>query len=288
MNYMTAYNDWAVAAPWTCARGEAMWIDGVNYAYEGMLGHAALARRLGNPAEAAYSDYLAARTEAFVVRSWRDTRYIMEQFPHLKRGEGVQNGYLEGRPPRSGVEDGWSCGTYGYLVRDLTMLQADIGAAGVVRDADRLFRKAFPKWLTNPYSYGKAYNYPGSDVRRTVHHYFLDPRLITLALVSGDDIRPLMKGIKVPLTGPVLESFLVSLAPRVLVPRDVRFGGVTWDHRCKTLTVKLEGRGRTSIAFPNDRLPHHASPLPLKIERRGGYHHYHVDLSGPTTLVFRF
>jgi hypothetical protein len=288
MNYMTAYNDWALVAPWTCARGEAMWLDGINYAYEGMLGHAALARRLGKQAEAEYSDYLAAKTEALLVRSWRDTRYIMEQFPNLKRKEAMQNGYFEGRPPRSEDDDDWSCGTYGYQVRDLTMLQADIGGADAVRRARRPFRKAFPKWLTDPYSYGKANNYPGSDVRRTVHHYFLDPRLITLALVAGDDIRPLIKEIKVPLTGPVLESFLVSLAPRVLVPRDVRFGGVTWDHRRKTLTVNLDGQGRTSVAFPNDRLPRDASPQPLKIERRGGYDHYHVGLSGPTTMVFQF
>jgi len=65
--------------------------------------------------------------------------------------------------------------------------------------------------------------------------------------VAGDDIRPLIKDVKVPLTG----------------------------------------QGRTSIAFPNDRLPSKASPQPLKIERRGGYDHYHVELSGPTTMVFR-
>ncbi|MFB3890916.1 MAG: hypothetical protein ACE15C_02705 [Phycisphaerae bacterium] len=287
--YSLAYTDWAQQTAWTCCRGEATWLDGINYAYEGMLGYAAMARRLGKRKDAQLGDYLAAKCEAFIHNCWMGSSYAQEFFAYEGAKPGCMGGFYEGRGPRYGEASGWPCGTYSYFVREVFMLLSDLGLQDALRQELDNFTRNFPNWRTDPYSYGKATNYPGSDYRRTVHHYSLDPRLAVCALVLGEDASSLLKLQGAPLTGPVLETMLVAMAPRVLVPRDVTFQGCVWDAAARKLTVTLAGKGRTTIG-----LAHSDAPCAVRADKllttgqSPGRMWFTIKLAGRTEIVFEF
>ncbi|HUW57045.1 MAG TPA: hypothetical protein VMZ92_10445, partial [Planctomycetota bacterium] len=286
-NYFPAYTDWALQAAWTCCRGEACWLDGVNYAWEGLLGFAALARKLGREADADWGDYLAAKTEAFIRHAWRSGTYFERFSSESGARPLVVAGWHEGRPPRGGEPTGWSCGVLSYAVRELYVLLKDLRMEDDLARANRIFSGNFPEWRRDPYRYGKGTGYPGSDPRRTSHHYFLDPRLMTCALVLGEDLASLT-AVGVPLTAPVLECYLVSRAPKLLVPRDVRFLGSTWDARTKCLTVRLAGKGATTLAFAHAEPPKACSVKPCQISTSDGRVSCTLRLDGETEAVFQF
>ena len=69
-----------------------------------------------------------------------------------------------------------------------------------------------------------------------------------------DDLIPCNNGY-VTATGPVLECFLASMAPLLLVPRDARFLGAVWDDQAKALKLRLSGGGQNTA----QRSGHNAS-----------------------------
>ena len=218
-NYTEAYMDWSLGSSWTSARGENLWLDGMNYTYEGLLAFAAMARRTGKAEDADWGDYLAAKVEAFLANCWTSSPYAQKYSPNPDPDAILEcsGGFFECRLPGAGDHSGWSCGSYSYLVREIFVLLVDLGKHKQVGEVLKKFTKKHPHWRDEPYQYGKASGYPGSDPRRTIHHYFLDPRLMLASLVIGEEVKGLLKG-KVLLTAPVLECFLVSMAPKVLVP----------------------------------------------------------------------
>jgi hypothetical protein len=271
---------------WTCCRGEGCWLDGINYSYEGLLGYSSLARKLGEKKDAAWADYLAAKMEAHVATCWQAGEYFRGLFPSGTAEPLVIGGFFENRPAGYGDDTGWSCGVLSYGVREVMMLIKDMGKAKPLADALWRFGKNFPEWRSNPYKYGKATGYPGSDFRRTVHHYFLDPRLMASALVVGEKLKSLMD-VGVTLTGPVLEFYLVSQAPKVLVPRDARFLGSEWDDAAKKLTLHLAGKGRTTVMLAHSTEPKSVTGA-AKSGVSNGRIHYSAALAGPTEVVFQF
>ena len=90
-----------------------------------------------------------------------------------------------------------------------------------------------------------------------------------------------------PLTAPVLESVLVSMAPKVLAPRDVQFLGSVWDDAAKTLTLRLRGKGKTSVGLAHSGEPVSVSP-PLQAQRADGGVFYDVELNGETEIVLGY
>ncbi|KPL03060.1 MAG: hypothetical protein AMK75_01940 [Planctomycetes bacterium SM23_65] len=285
--YFKAYTDWALGVAWTCCRGEGCWLDGVNYAYEGLLGFAALARKLGKTKDAEWGDYLAAKTEAFVWHAWQGGGYFRRFFPQGEVEPLVVSGWHEGRPARYGRPAGWSCGVLSYLVREVLVLLEDLHKEQVLKDAMLSFAGNFPDWRRDPYGYGKGTGYPGSDPRRTIHHYSLDPRLMVCALVLDEPLASLMD-VGVTLTAPVLECCLVSCAPKLLVPRDARFLGAAWDTAARTLTVQLAGKGKFTLGFAHSEEPTCVGAKVLKKDVTEGRVFYTVKLDGETEVTFQF
>ncbi len=285
-NYFPAYTDWAIPVAWTCCRGEASWLDGVNYSYEGLLGYAALARRLGEEEDAAWGDYLAAKMEAHVATCWTAGEFFRARFPLGAAEPLVVGGYFENRPALYGDETDWSCGVLSYGVREVLLLIKDLGKAKPLADALWRFGKRFPEWRRDPYLYGKGKGYPGSDFRRTAHHYFLDPRLMASALVLGEDLKSLMK-VGATLTAPVLECYLVSQAPKVLVPRGARFLGSEWDDAAKRLTVRLAGEGTTTLMLAHCGEPKSVAGAEKTAVSEGRIQ-YSVVLRGAGEIAFQF
>jgi len=285
-NYTEAYMDWSLSSSWTMARGEHIWLDGINYTYEGLLAFAAMARRIGKTEDAEWGDYLAAKVEAFIANCWTSAPYAQKYAPNTSGANEVSSGFFECRLPGAGDHSGWSCGSYSYLVREIFVLLSDLKKQGDVGETLKKFTVKHPHWRDEPYQYGKASGYPGSDPRRTIHHYFLDPRLMVESMVLGHDVKSLLKG-KALLTAPVLECFLVSMAPKVLVPRDVKFLGSVWDDRAKTLTVTLSGKGRTTLALAHGKRPKKIRTKKLiKTSETEGRIFYTVALDRPTEIIF--
>jgi hypothetical protein len=106
------------------------------------------------------------------------------------------------------------------------------------------------------------------------------------ALVLGEDLAGLMK-LGVTLTAPVLECYLVAQAPMVLVPRDARFLGSVWDAEARTLTVRLSGRGKTTLMLAHSAEPKSAANA-VKTGISDGRIHYSVALNGATEITFQF
>jgi len=285
--YYQGYTDWALGTAWTCARGEGCWLDGVNYAYEGQLAFAALARALGREKDAAWGDYLAAKTEAFVWNAWQSGEYFQRFFPQKDAEPLVVAGYYEGRPSRYSDGAGWSCGILSYLVREVFLLLEDLGKRKALGDAMRRFGQNFPEWRRDPCSYREGKGHPGKDYRRTVHHYMLDPRLMVCSLVLRENLSSLMD-VGVTLTAPVLECYLVAQAPKLLVPRRARFLGSVWDTRAKTLTVRLAGEGRVKLGLAHSAKPTSVAPKVLKTETSPGRRFFTVKLRGETEITFQF
>ena len=286
-DYFPAYTDWALVTSWTCCRGEGCWLDGINYSYEGLLCYAALARELGRQKDADWGDYLAAKIEAYLWNAWRGAPYQKKHFQPDVDESAVVAGFFEGRPPNVGDGKAWSCGIYSYCVRVLYVLMRDLGKEDDIAAAIWKFGKDFPDWRQNPYRYGKGTGYPGSDTRRTIHHYFLDPRLMVCALVLGEDLSSLMK-VDVTLTAPVLESYLVAQAPMVLVPRRARFLGTTWDAAARRLTVLLSGKGRVPVELAHCGEPTEVSTNASLKRSSDARRTYDVSLKGETELTFQF
>ena len=285
-NYFPAYTDWAMPVAWTCCRGEGCWLDGINYSYEGLLGYSSLARKLGEKKDAAWADYLAAKMEAHVWTCWQAGEYFHRLFPKGDAEPLVVGGFFENRPALYGDDTGWSCGVLSYLVREVFMLLKDLGKAKPLAEAFSRFEKNFPEWKRDPYRYGKASGYPGSDFRRTVHHYFLDPRLMVRAIVL-DEGAGALKDLGVVATAPVLECCLVGMAPMVLAPREARFLGSEWDAAAKTLTVRLSGNGRSTLMLAHAAEPREVSNA-AKVASADGRIRYSVSLKGVTEITFRF
>jgi len=287
-NYTEAYMDWSLSSSWTMARGEHTWLDGINYTYEGLLAFAAMARRIGNEKDAEWGDYLAAKVEAFIANCWTAAPYAQKYSPspNPEMIAECSSGFFECRLPGAGDHSGWSCGSYSYLVREIFVLLRDLKKQEVTGKVLKKFAEKHPHWRNDPYRYGKASGYPGSDPRRTIHHYFLDPRLMLASLVLGEDVKSLLKG-KALLTAPVLECFLVSMAPKVLVPRDVKFLGSVWDAKAKTLTVTLGGKGTTTLGLAHSAKPKNVVAKKLgRIVASEGRIFYTVGLEGATEIVF--
>ncbi|RPI62535.1 MAG: hypothetical protein EHM48_03930, partial [Planctomycetaceae bacterium] len=179
--YTDAYMDWSLSSSWTVARGEATWLDGINYTYEGTLAFAAMARRLGKQDDADWGDYLSAKIEAFVYNCWKSAPYCEQYAPLPDAQTECASGYYECRFPNYGEASAWSCGNYAYLVREVLVMLNDMNKRDDIDAAMVRFGRNFPQWRRDPYQYGKASGYPGSDPRRTIHHYFLDPRLMVCA-----------------------------------------------------------------------------------------------------------
>ena len=286
--YVDGYADWVVLGSWTCARGESMWLDGINYMYEGALGYAALARKLGRRREAEWADYCTAKLEAFLCNCWTAGDYCAEHFPQEGGAEALcAAGYWEGRPTGYGDATGWSCGIFGYCVREILVLLKDLGLEKRIGKSFEKFSGAYPEWKENPYPYGKGSGYPGFDERRTIHHYFLDPRLMVAAVVLGESVEAILNSGG-PLTGPVLECLLVSMAPMLLVPRDVEFIGSVWDDGAKTLAVTLAGEGRAALAFAHSGTPEVVSGPVVGVKGSEGRVEFTAQLDGETELVFRW
>lgn len=286
-NYFPAYTDWALVTSWTCCRGEGCWIDGINYSYEGLLGYGALARDLGKTRDAHWADYLAAKIEAYMWNAWRSAGYNKRFFHPEITDTAVVAGFHEGRPPRAGEATGWSCGILSYCVRELYILMKDLGREDALAKANWTFGESFPNWRSDPYSYGKGTGYPGSDFRRTSHHYFLDPRLMVCALVLGEDLSSLMD-VGAPLTAPVLECYLVSRAPTLLAPRRARFLGSTWDAETKCLVVRLAGKDTVPLLLAHSQTPASVSANALLKSTCDGRITYAVKLKGETEVTFQF
>lgn len=285
--YYQGYTDWSHLAAWTSARGEATWLDGINYAYEGLLGYAALARKLGKAADAGWGDYLAARTEIYMFNCWQTGAYYKAFFPGDNPGVPLcAAGWHEGRPTRTGDMSDWSCGNYSYAVHEAFLLMKDLGLEKDIAAAMKRFAKNFPKWRSDPYR-SRNETYPGDDMRRTIHHYFLDPRLMACALVLREDVKNLLKVGEV-LTAPVLETYLMSMAPLVLVPRSAAFRGTEWDARTRILTVRLKGTGKTSIGIAHSGRPKAVTPNGSKAVQKASGIFYDVELHGETEIIFKF
>ena len=107
------------------------------------------------------------------------------------------------------------------------------------------------------------------------------------ALVLGQDVAAL-KDVAAPLTGPVLECFLASMAPLLLVPREAQFHGAAWDDQAKTLKLRLSGDGPTTVALAHAQDATRTVPTPLEVLRQEGRLLYRFVLSGPTDIVFEF
>ena len=284
--YTEAYMDWSLSSSWTMARGEHAWLDGINYTYEGLLAFAAMARRLGKKKDSDWGDYLSAKIEAFIANCWTSAPYAQKYSPRPNAPSEVSSGYFECRLPEAGEHSGWSCGGYSYLVREVFVLLGDLKKRGDLGRTMKKFIRKHPHWRNDPYRYGKASGYPGSDPRRTIHHYFLDPRLMISALLLGEDTKSLLR-VKAPLTAPVLECMLVSMAPRLLVPRDATFLGSVWDDRARTLTVTLAGKGDTTLGLTQSGKPKEVRTQKLlKTIETEDRIFYTVVLDGPTEIVF--
>jgi len=294
--YYQAFTDWAIQSVWTSARGELVWLDGVNYAYEGVLAFAALARRIGAVEDARWGDYLAARYELFVRTCWNSVPYMRRFSPKADAEQVVASGWFECQPTECYDLAGHSCGVYGYAVRELLVLLRDMDKQGALAGALERFEQRHPRWRRRPYeTTRRPQANPGEadwahgelDRRRAVHHYFLDPRLMVSALILGEDASALTD-VGAPLTGPVLECFLTSMAPLLLVPRDAQFLGAVWDDRGKTLRLRLSADGPTTVALAHAREAARTVPAPVEVDRREGRVLYRFDLSGPTDIVFEF
>jgi hypothetical protein len=171
-------------------------------------------------------------------------------------------------------------------VREVFMLFKDWNKADALGRAMEQFSTKYPTWRLDPYQFGNE-SYPGFDARRTIHHYFLDPRLMVTALVLGESPESLSR-VGVTVTGPVLECMLVAMAPLVLVPRDAEFCGTVWDAASRTLTVTLYGRGRTTVQLAHAETPREVSDNVIKTEEQENRTVYTVKLSGETQVVFKF
>jgi hypothetical protein len=300
--YNLAYHDWSLGVPWTSARGEVCVIDGINYTYEGLLGYGALARRLGKAKEAAEADYLAAKMEAYIWHSWKCGDYFAHYWPQepgeitggqapiagqADRRADCVSGFGEARPARYGDGTGWSCGIYSYMVREIFLTMQELGLRETIAREIMEFGASHADWRRDPYSYASP-GYPGKDQRRTIHHYFLDPRLAVCALVLGEDIATLMDVQNAPLTAPVLECYLASRSPRLLIPRDAIFGGNVWDAAVRRLTVTLEGRGNTSLVLVDSGRPELSGAKLLGVEEADGRVTYNLKLSGRSEIVLQW
>ncbi len=115
----------------------------------------------------------------------------------------------------------------------------------------------------------------------------IDPRLMVSALVNGDSVDKVMNFGKT-VTGPVLECCLVSMAPRVLLPRGARFIGSVWDDRAKTMTVRLSGKGRFTVGLAHSQKPVSVKGACGKATVGDGRMFYPVQLNGEGEIVFGF
>ena len=289
--YYQAFADWALTVAWTSARGECVWLDGINYAYEGMLAFAAMARKIGERADAAWGDYLAAKAELFIRNCWNSAPYVERFFPADGAVPAVASGYYECAPTAYGDNSGFSCGNYGYAVRELLVLLKDMNKENALSRGLRRFEQNYPQWRREPYAAAElrelAHWHTRIDPRRPIHHYFLDPRLMVSSLVLAEDV-PTLAEAGAPLSGPVLECFLVSMAPLLLVPRDACFLGAVWDDQAKALKLRLSGDGPTTVALAHAQPATKTVPAPLEVVRQEGRVLYRFDLSGPTDIVFEF
>jgi len=107
------------------------------------------------------------------------------------------------------------------------------------------------------------------------------------ALVLGEDVRGIL-GLGAPLTGPVLECCLVALAPRLLVARDVEFIDSVWDDAAKTLTVKLSGKGPTTLAFAHSGRPKVVAGRAALKSADDARATFEARLDGVTELAFQW
>ena len=124
--YYQAFSDWAIQTVWTSARGELVWLDGVNYAHEGVLAFAALARRIGALEDARWGEYLAARYELFIRTCWNCVPYMRQFSAKEDPAQIVASGWFECKPTACYGLAGHSCGEYGYAVRELLVLLKDM------------------------------------------------------------------------------------------------------------------------------------------------------------------
>jgi len=228
LNYYSIYSDWAILCCWTCVRGIAAWIDGVNYAWEGLIGLNRIANDLNDNKMYNYTHYLVSKYTTTLYASWNmflKSNKVCSGF-YEREGLKIENHISEGMISATNV--------------DLLLFLQDIGQKEKIRRYTyNIMPKIYPRWNLR---YDKIFakkGYPG-EFKRCGRHYLLEPHLNVRSLLFNESLNKLLKYDK-EMTGQVIECFLVGTHPMVIIPTHVKFKGNIWDDKLNIQTIILQG-----------------------------------------------
>jgi hypothetical protein len=247
--YFDLFSDWATCTFWDNKAGLFIFPDGAHYGLQGMIGMARMARRLGETEAADRYVYLAAKTFATVYAFWHANRFVeTNAVSLLLRGyepTSPVTAFMEFKGPTfqtffPGEDVRFTGSFFSYCFPELYTFLEDY----CLDQAHALEYTLLPRALGGDarsfveYGHRLIREWEPEDEGVAAHFYFLDPRLMTRAMLFHESLDTL-RSYTDRLTAAVVECFLVGSHPMVRCPTQVRFGGAVWDERTRSLSVTL-------------------------------------------------
>ena len=155
--------------------------DCASATYAAALAYARLARHAGRTDDAHYGTWQAARAAVFLLNRFAYNPHAQEQ--DFKQGESLVLGFHEGRGFLVGELDGYPWNVTSLISGngvqpenfDLYLKYAP----NLLREYERTFEKAYPKWADGTFKYGRPTIYRDNSGYITLPHIYLRARLKT-------------------------------------------------------------------------------------------------------------
>lgn len=290
--YFRIFFDWATGSTLSSVYGWTALVDGVHFAWEGMLAVARLAGHLGDGATRDDALYRAARQQAALFAMWhqaawaRDLDYAVGHLTHgvLPRHAVETVGGVDGYVEETGcttleMRSFWQTTNYFFFdnVPQLSFYR-DLGLVPrVARILDEVVPARHPRWRDGDVMEPVDGRYYGGE--------FTAAHLVARALLLHEDPRPLFDvyvrnqgtaqsqqwytmhrfGIAVP----TLLAIERACAPVVEVPAALRLERATWDAARGEATLEVEARRAVDDAV-RFTAPGAAAPVEVPVRLRAG------------------
>ncbi|PKO19572.1 hypothetical protein CVU37_02480 [candidate division BRC1 bacterium HGW-BRC1-1] len=241
--------------------------DCASATYAAALAYARLARHAGRTDDAYYGTWQAARAAVFLLNRFAYNPHAQEQ--DFKQGESLVLGFHEGRGFLEGELDGYPWNVTSLISGNGVQPENfDLYvkyAPNLLREYERTFEKAYPKWADGTFKYGRPTIYRDNSGYITLPHIYLRARLKTDGAEALDKL----------LTSARKNEHLWWLAPPVVGEvMNLRYDGLVTDWgRCGFLGAEVmrdtaeSRRRRIEAHFDNRFAP---DTVEFQLPRRAG------------------